>query len=98
MPDREFAELAESIKRMEARFEEFAAKMLAAQKRMIQALEQMCKDRNVVVHNVSYAEGVRFSAVELSAQANRAVARAMQRSVDAVGGAGCKAAVETLRP
>lgn len=100
MTDREFAQLAESIKRMEAKFEEFTTRLLAAQERMIRAIEQMEKAQPVVnqVYHVG-ADSARTG--DVAEMVKRNIQRALVRqgsSIDAVGGAGCKASTERLRP
>lgn len=87
MTDREFNELAESLKRMEARFEEFAAKMLEAQEKMIQALQKQ------VVNSVITVNTERVDAGNIAAQVQRSMQHALLRNTDAVGIDGCKATV-----
>lgn len=95
MTDREFAQLAESIKRTEAQFEEFATRLLAAQDRMIRAIEQMEEERPVVKQ--VYHVGERARTGDVADMVRRNIQRALLRT-DAVGVDGCKASVSTRQP
>lgn len=106
MTDREFTELAESLKRIEARFEEFAAKMLAQQEQMLQMLQMLqvllrqIEEARPVVGQV-YHVGERVRTGDVADMVRRNIQRALVRqgsSIDAVGGEACKASTETLRP